>query len=143
MVLPPNPAHAEFRTGEVGQAYNEAAFRHFLAVDRSRAQRSQRFVFLILIALRQSVGRRARLTDETAAKLFRALLTAVRETDFVGWYHEGFVVAAALAQSGNASADLAPVIANRVLPALRKELPATQSRDLRVRVVRLGNRNRT
>ena len=34
-------AHSEFHSGPSGLAYNEAAFRHFLAVDRSRARQSR------------------------------------------------------------------------------------------------------
>ena len=43
-------------------------------------------------------GRRAKLTDATAAALFRGLGASVREVDFVGWYREGQVAAAVLAQ---------------------------------------------
>ena len=88
-VLDSIPVRSRFRSGQVGQAYNEAAFRHFLAVDRPRAERSQRFLYLVLVAVRQSPGRRAKLTDATAAALFRGLGASVREVDFVGWYREG------------------------------------------------------
>jgi hypothetical protein len=142
MAIDSIPAHCRFGSGQVGPAYNEAAFRHFLAVDRSRAQRSQRCLYLVLVALRQSMGRRAKLTDATAAALFRGLGSSVREVDFVGWYQEGHVAGAVLAQGVKASDEVAPLIASRVLPAVSKHLPAAQSRNLRVRVVRLGGRVR-
>lgn len=135
------PVHSGFRSGQVCQAYNEAAFKYFLAVERSRAERSQRFLYLVLVAIRQSLGRRAKLTDTTAAALFRGLGATIREVDFVGWYQEGRVAAAVLTQGANASdGGVASLIADRVLIQLKKRLSAAQSRNLRVRVVRLGGR---
>ena len=136
------PVRARFRSGQICQAYNEAAFRHFLAVDRSRAQRSQRCLYLVLVAIRESPGRRVKLTDTTSAALFAGLGASVREVDFVGWYQEGRVAAAALAPGVNTSdGGAAPSIADRVLAALKKRLSVAESKNLRVRVVRLGGRN--
>ena len=118
--------------------YNEAAFRHFLTVDWTRARRSRRCLYLVLVAIREAVGRRARLNDDTAAALFRALRASVREIDIVGWYQERYVVAAVLAQSVKAPIDAAPVIADRVEPALRQALTPQLVSNLRVRVIRLG-----
>jgi len=126
----------------VCQAYNEAAFRHFLAVERSRAQRSQRFLYLVLVAIRKSPGRRAQLTNATADALFWGLGVSVREVDFVGWYREGQVAAAVLAQGMKVSDErVASVITDRVLFELKKRLSTAQSSNLRVRVVRLGGRS--
>lgn len=133
------PAHAGFDTGQVCQVYNEAAFWHFLGVERSRAQRSQRVLYLVLIAIRKSTGRRAKLTNATAAALFQGLAASVREVDFTGWYEEGRVPAAVLVQGVKPSADgAAHVIVDRVRGELMKELSATELKNLRVRVVRLG-----
>ena len=142
MALESIPAYSRFRGGQVGQAYNEAAFQHFLAVDRWRAERSARSLLLILVTVRQSAGRSAKLTDATAAALFRGLGACLREVDFVGWYREGQVAAAVLAQGVKASSEVQRLIAERVLHALGKRLSADQSRNLRVRVVRLGGRVR-
>ena len=142
MALESIPGYSGFRDGQVGQAYNEAAFQHFLAVDRWRAERSTRSLLLILVTVRQSAGRSAKLTDATAAALFRGLGACVREVDFVGWYREGQVAAAVLAQGVKASSEVQRLIAERVLHALGKRLSADQSRNLRVRVVRLGGRVR-
>ena len=138
MALDSTPAYYAFRGGQVAQAYNEAAFRHFLAVDRWRAARSMRSLLLVLVTVRQSGGPRARLTDATAAALFSGLAACVREVDFTGWYREGHVAAAVLAQGVKVSHDVPRLIAERVLPELRKRLSADQSRNVRVRVVRLG-----
>lgn len=134
----PIPGHSRFRGGEAGQAYNEAAFRYFLAVDRVRAQRSARPLYLVLVTIRASLGRAAALPDTTAALLFRGLGAAVREVDFVGWYRERHVAAAVLVQGGKTpEASVTRAIASRVLTHLARRLPAESPR-LRVRVVRLG-----
>ena len=140
MALESVPAYSGFPSGQGGRAYNEAAFRHFLAVERRRAERSMRSLLLVLVTLRQSPGLSAKINDATAAALFRGLGASVREVDFVGWYREGRVAAAVLPQGVKASGDVPHLIADRVVIALRKRLSADQSRNLRVRVVRLGAR---
>ena len=133
------PSHAGFPRRHVCQVYNEAAFRYFLAVERSRAQRSQRVLYLVLVAIRMGAGHRAKLTDATAAAIFRGLGASVREVDFVGWYQESHVAAAVLVQGVKSSdGGAAPLIVDRMRSELKKELSATESRNLRLRVVRLG-----
>ena len=105
------PGYSGFRGGLVGHVYNETAFRHFLAVDRRRAARAGRSVLLVLVAVRQSPGRNTKLTDATAAALFGGLGVCVREVDFVGWYREGYVAGAVLAQGSKASGDEPHLIA--------------------------------
>jgi len=142
MALDSIPAYSGFRGGQVGQAYNEAAFRHFLAVDRWRAERSTRSLLLVLVTMRESPGALVKLAEATAAALFCGLGACVREVDFVGWYREGYVAAAVLSQGVKVSVEVPGLVAERVLPALRKRLPADQSTNLRVRMVRLGGRVR-
>ena len=133
------PIRAAFHRGPVCQAYNEAAFRYFLAVERARAERSQRVLYLVLITIRQSTGRPAKIADPTAAALFRGLGTSVREVDFVGWFREGQVASAVLAQGPKPpGSKVAPLVAQRIIAELTKRLSTTDSSHLRVRVVRLG-----
>ena len=138
MELDSIPAYSGFLGRQFGHAYNEAAFWHFLAVDRRRARRSKRSLLMVLVAVRQSPGRPATLTDATATALFRGLSASVRDVDFVGWYRENQVAAAVLALGVNASDEVRPLIAERVIPALRKRLSGDHSRNVRVRVVRLS-----
>jgi hypothetical protein len=140
MALESIPAYSGIRGGQIGQAYNEAAFRYFLAVDRWRAERSQRSIVLVLASVRQGPGRSAQLTQGTAADLFAGLAASVREVDFVGWYHEGRVAGAVLAQGGGVSDEPIGSITGRILAALKKSLPADRARHLQMRVVRLGRR---
>lgn len=137
------PAYAGFETGRPGRAYNEAAFKHFLAVDRRRAERSMGFLLLVLVTLRLPDGRAAKLPEATAAALFRGLGSAIREVDFVGWYREGRVAAAALVQRAGAPPDARHLVAERVVLALKKRLSAGQARQLSVHVVRLGSKARS
>jgi len=135
------PVRYRFRGGHVCHAYNEAAFRHFLAVERARAERSHRFLYLALITLQQSPGRSAKIPDPTAAAIFRGLGSSVREVDFVGWLWESQVAAAVLAQGPKPpDGKVAPLIAHRMIAELKKRLSRTNLSRLRVRVVRLGGR---
>ena len=143
MMLDSIQVASSLRSRHICHVYNEAAFRHFLAVDRRRAQRSQRYLFLVLVSLRAGAGRRARLTNAAATVLFRGLNASVREVDFLGWFVEGQMPAAVLTQGLRTSAiGLADVIAQRVVTELQKRLSPSDSQNLRVRVVRLGGRSR-
>jgi hypothetical protein len=142
MPLQSVPAYSGFRTGRIGKAYNEVAFRHFLGVERRRAERSARSLLLVLVTVRQSLEPTAKLTDAMAGALFAGLGTFVREVDFVGWYRESHVVGAVLPQRGKASVEVQYRMTERMLHALKRRLSADQSRNLRVRVVRLGGRVR-
>jgi len=140
MTLDSIPILSGVRRGQVCQAYNEEAFRYFLAVERARAERSHRFLYLALVAMRRGPGRRrAHLSEQTAAALFRGLSTSVREVDFIGWYRESQVAAAVLTQGPKTSdAGAAPMIAERIASELKKRLSTAESKHLRVRIVKLG-----
>ena len=137
MAVDMTPAYSGFRAGHIGHAYNEAAFHYFLAVDRLRAERSRRLVILALASVREAPGRNAQLTHDTAAVMFAGLAASVREVDFVGWFCEGRVAGAVLAQGVGAADDRA-AISTRILDTLRTSLPAERARNVQVRVIRLG-----
>ena len=131
------PAYSAFRSGPAGRAFNEAAFRYFLNVDRQRAARSMRSLVLVLVTVRQFPGQHTRLNDDAAAALFAGLGACVRDVDFVGWYREGYVAGAVMPQPGNAPGDVLNRVRERVTDALRLQFPAAPE-ALRVRVIRLG-----
>lgn len=137
MALDSTPAFSPFSGGHFGRAYNEAAFRYFLAVDRLRAERSRRLLNLVLASVREAPGRSAQLAPPTAAVIFAGLAASVREVDFVGWFHEGRVAGAVLAQ-GVGAADERAAIRNRILATLSTSVPRDPSRNVHVRVIRLG-----
>jgi hypothetical protein len=141
MTLDLIPAHSAFRSPTIGQAYNEAAFKYFLDVDRRRMRRSDRSVLLVLVSVRENAGRNLYLTDELASQLFAGLAANVREVDFVGWYKNGRVVGAVLPQATSASNELRQLIAHRVTTSLKKSLPGDRAANLRVRVAVLSGRD--
>lgn len=135
MALELTPAYAGLRGGLIGQAYNEAAFRYFLAVDHRRAQRMQRSILLVLASIRPTPGRCAHLTHPTAVAMFAGLAAGLREVDFVGWYRQGRVAGAVLAQ---VSGQQAGREGERILAAIRKEIHDGRGPFVHVRVVQLG-----
>jgi hypothetical protein len=139
MMLESLPAYSEFASGPGSQAYNETTFRHFLAIERRRAECSMRSALLILVTIRRTPNT---LPDGTAAAIFRGLGDSIREVDFAGWFRQGRVVGALLAQSTSTATDHArQLLADRVMQTLKHLLPADQSKLLSVRVIRLAPRN--
>jgi len=137
MAPEPVPAYTGFRSGRIGRAYNEAAFRHFLAVDRRRAERAKRALLLVLLAVRPPSGRSETLADTTAAALFTSLGECVREIDFVGWYRERRVAGAVLAQGAGPAVDGRHQLTERLTRVLRRRLSPDEFLNLRVRIIRL------
>jgi hypothetical protein len=134
------PSYSEFPSGTAGQAYNQTAFRHFLAIERRRAERTGRPLLLVLVALRARTAG-GKLTNATSAGIFRGLGETVREVDFVGWFREGVVAGAVLTQGGGTASEPARgQVAQRVMQSLRAHVPVGQLRNLRVRVVRFEPR---
>ena len=133
------PSYSGFSSGAAGQAYNQTAFRHFLAIERRRAERSGRPLLLVLVGFRGS--RADGLTATIATAIFRGLGETVREVDFVGWFREGLVAGAVLTQGGGTAAEpTREMVTERVMRALRAHLPASQTHNLRVRVIRFDPR---
>jgi hypothetical protein len=139
MMLEPPPAYSGFLDGAGGQAYNQAAFRHFLAIERRRAERSMRSVLLVLVSVRNSTRVGANLPVRTAAAIFRGLGESVREVDFVGWFREGRVAGAVLAEGKSTASDQTrQLMAERVTRTLVEHLPAHEAKNVRVRVLQLA-----
>jgi hypothetical protein len=126
-------------SGRKGQVYGEDAFRHVLAIERKRAQRSNRSFLLLQVRIKGNSGSGVEIPPNIAAPIFDGLGLCVREVDFVGWHRQGRVVGAVLAQ-GNVvpAADASPRIAERVVAILSKRLPSLEARSLDVRVIPLG-----
>ena len=69
--------------------YDEDTFRHFLALDKNRTERSGRPFLLLLV----DVGKLSGSRDGFEA-FFEALRRSLRETDYVGWYQASQVAGA-------------------------------------------------
>jgi hypothetical protein len=126
--------------GRAGDVYNEGAFRHFLAIERMRAQRSERSFLLLLVSLRKCPTTGIRVPPAVSSSLLSGLGLCVREVDFIGWYREGRVAGAVLAQGLDLPGLEAPGrIVERVTRILGERLPRHIAERLRVRVVQLGS----
>ena len=119
------------------QAYNEEAFLYFLEIERRRSEVSGLPFLLVLIDVRKQPGMSPRM-DGVADKLFSTLSTCLRETDFIGWYHDGSVAGAVLTQHADAPMREIPDVVNRrIAAALRDALPREVAQRLRVTVHQL------
>ena len=118
-----------------GDAYNEEAFRYLLTVERKRFEHSSRPFVLLLVELEQGSGHSERMDSAVSAKVFAGLARSLRETDLIGWYHEGRVVGVVLTHLGDAPmADVSRQMAERLTRILRHDLPEGISRRLKVRL---------
>jgi hypothetical protein len=121
--------------GRLGQAYNEEAFQYFLAIERTRSERSGRPFLLLLVDLVEQPGVSARIDPMVAPKLFSALWLCLRESDFIGWYREERVAGAVLTELGDGPAtEVSCLVGQKIGRVLRERLPSDVARRLRVRV---------
>jgi hypothetical protein len=130
------PGYTDHDGGAAGGVHNESAFRYFLGIELRRAARSGHCVLLVLVSVRESNGGTVKLAPLAASTVFAALGASVREVDFVGWFREGRVAAAALVQRVDPSANARQQIVSRVMKTLSKGRLATAG-STRVRVVPL------
>lgn len=140
MALDSVPAYSAFECGSLGLAYNEVAFRHFLALERRRAERAYRPLLVVLVNFKMNRTSRAPLGPSMSAQIFKVLGACVREVDFVGWHREGKVAGAVIGPGGGSQSGVQRLLMERVGKALAARLPKDQMVRLRVRVVRLGGR---
>lgn len=124
--------------GQLGQAYNEEAFRYFLAIERKRSQRSGRPLLLLLVDLKPQPGVRVRFDPMIAAKLFSGLWLCLREGDFVGWYRDERVAGAVLTQLADGHrTEVSRLIRQRVSEVLHERLRSSVAHGLQVHVYQL------
>ena len=111
------------------QAYNEAAFRYFLDIERRRAERAARPLLLVLVKLRST----SEATPDT--RVVSALARCVREADFVGWLREGVTAAAVLALNAPMTAAAHERLRVRIRSALMRVLTQEEQARLTLRVL--------
>jgi hypothetical protein len=64
-----------------------------------------------------------------------ALLSAVRETDYIGWYREGHIVGAVLTVLGQDSeVEVSARIQQRLMDIIRTEVSAEKNSHLQIRI---------
>jgi len=138
--IPEDTDHGSYdlaRDVELDVAYNQEAFRYFLGHERKRSEQSNRPFLLLLVDLHstQTIGR---IDPPVANKLFDGLAQCLRDTDVIGWYHQGRVAGAVLTHVEDAAGvDVADEIRARVSGALRTTVPANIAAGLQVRIYQL------
>lgn len=123
--------------------YDQEAFRHFLALERRRAERSGRSLLLLRVSLKPHRGKSVRLSPTTADTVFSTLSLSVRDVDYVGWHRDGYVASAVLTQGARIpDPGVVRDISQRVVSVLNRDLPPDVADCVRVRVrlLRLGPR---
>jgi hypothetical protein len=101
-----------------GHAYNEAAFRYLLALERRRSERLGLPLLLLLVELESSPPWSS-LLDRRAARLFAALVGCARETDIIGWYRRDRVAGIVLTELGScALEEVSDLVRARAIAAL-------------------------
>jgi hypothetical protein len=125
----------------LGQALNEEAFRHLLAVERKRAEAGRGSLLLVLVRFNGHPANNGRVPPGVAEKLFAGLGRSVRDMDIVGWFREGAVAAAVLPQGANQPPSAAlPGIRARVSETVSAWVPRGIRAALRVRILHLTAR---
>jgi hypothetical protein len=114
------------------EIYDQSAFRHFLALERRRAERRGRSLVLLLVDMAPLPrGRRAAGTIEQT--IFGILETCVRESDFLGWYTTARIAGAVLVQGDTPPPpDVCHAIGQRVTAMLKVRLPGDFGTEVRV-----------
>ena len=124
-----------------GDAYNEEAFHHFLAIERKRSEASTRPFLLLLVAMDRQAGGTDHMTDAAADRIFTALSMSLRDTDVLGWYREHRIAGAVLTDLGETPQAIEPThISDRVTRTLSTHLSADLAKRINVRVYQLPAR---
>ena len=123
-----------------GEAYNEEAFHHFLALERKRSEASTRPFLLLLVEFEKRQGVPVPIGHDVASGLFAALAESLRDTDVIGWYREQRVAGAVLTDLSDAPQEIMPVVADRVRIFLRRHLPVEFASLAQVRLYHLPAR---
>ena len=117
-----------------GQAYDEEAFRHFLAIERKRSERFRRPFPVLLVDLKRQPGASTTFNPAVAYRLFSCLWLCLRDTDIVGWFRTDRVAGAVLTQIAEGTQiEVARRVARRVTLALCDSLPMDVTANIRIR----------
>jgi lipopolysaccharide/colanic/teichoic acid biosynthesis glycosyltransferase len=125
-----------FELDSVGEhrLLNVLDFKRMIALERRRAERSKESFLLILFEispLLQESKQPGRILDRVAS----ALLSAIRDTDMIGWYKERTklgVVCTGLQANDNTKNGIVSVILNRVTATLQSALSSDQFNQVKI-----------
>lgn len=115
-------------------ACDEEAFHYFLEIEQKRSQMSNRPFLLMLIDWNDAF-----IDNMRADKMLRRLTRSLRETDFVGWYREGRVIGAVLAQNADCMVEgAAEAVRVRVDRELQREIQRPSGSGFTIRMYQLS-----
>ena len=116
-------------------AYNQEVFRHILATESKRSERSGRFCQILLVCSTDEHGRIVQMNADVAKTVIAAASRSFRETDYIGWYREGRIVGAVLTVLTQESMALVSTqLQPRLVECLRAELSIEEFSRLQIRV---------
>jgi len=116
-------------------AYNQEAFRYLLESESKRSERSGRFCQILLVYWTDAHGGIVQMDSHVAKTVMAALSRSLRETDYIGWYHDGRIVGAVLTVLVKESiAQVSSHLQKRLAEILQSELSIEANRRLQIRV---------
>lgn len=128
----PMQGHASFSQGSI---YSEEAFRFLLNSESKRSKRSGHSYQVLLISQINEQGVVVRIESGIANTVILALSRSLRETDYIGWYRQGYAVGGVLTVVGRESAaEVSDRLQARLRDTLRSELGVQRSSSLRIRM---------
>jgi hypothetical protein len=123
----------------LGTAYNQEAFRYFLAIERERAEAVQNSVVLVLVRAKREPTMYCRLSPSVATEIFAAMWLCFRDVDVIGWFRQDRVAGVVLTAGAEPpTPEVARLIALRITKALDERVSFDAATRLHVRVLRLG-----
>ena len=125
-----------------GRAYSQLAFRHFLQLERARSGRGTRNSRLLVVRPATPDGKVPGLSAAEARVLFDSLLSAVRDTDIVGWLHEGRLAGAILSDRADALDATVEAGGRRVREAVEGRLAKLRLDGYRLRITKIYAKTR-
>ena len=116
-------------------AYNQEAFRYLLESESKRSKRSGYFCQILLVYWVDAQGRIGQMDSHVAKTVMAALPRSLRETDYIGWYHDGRIIGAVLTVLAKDSmAQVTSHLQKRLAEFLNSKLSIEESRRLQIRV---------
>jgi hypothetical protein len=115
--------------------YNQEAFRYLLESESKRSERSGHSCQILLMYWTDAQGRIVQMDSHVAKTVMAAASRSFRETDYIGWYRDGYIVGAVLTVLVQESmAQVASHLQKRVVEIIRAELGVEETSRLQIRV---------
>ena len=119
----------------VERMYSEQTFQYLLTGESKRSERSGYSYHILLIYSTNKQGFIVQMDRNMADTVVTALFRTLRETDYIGWYHEGRIVGGVLTVLGQDSeVEVSTRIQQRVMAILRAGVSVEENSHLQMRV---------